>query len=84
MAWILVALMLGNAGAMLVMAWGLPPERARLYYAALLLLAVNLVLTLTDQVGTLDVIFLVVEVALAALVIAHRRQYRPVSRDTRA
>lgn len=69
-------LMFGNAAAMLIVGLGL--GRQRLFYAlALALLAVNTVLTLTDEVGFFDWATLAIDLILLGLLIATRRSYFP-------
>ena len=62
-------LMFGNAGAMVVSGFGLGKWRG-FYYLALAVLLVNIVLTFTDQVGLLDILTFVLDLALLVLLIA--------------
>lgn len=68
-------LMLGNAVVMLVSAWGLG-RRSRLFYLfAVAVLVVNIILTITDQVGWLDVLTGLLDLVLLALLAAMRGRY---------
>lgn len=72
---VIAVLMLGNAGAMLVSGIGLG-RRSRLFYLrALAVLLVNLVLTVTDQVGLLDVLTGALDLVLLGLLIAVRKRH---------
>jgi hypothetical protein len=74
-AGIIAILMLGNAGAMLLSGIGLG-RRSRLFYVfALGVLLVNLVLTVTDQVGLLDLLMGALDLVLLGLLIAVRDRY---------
>jgi len=79
-AWITGILMLGNVGAMLLSGIGLGTRRRHFFLFALAVLVVNLVLTLTDQVGLFDWITLGIDLVLLALLVATLRLYtRPSS-----
>lgn len=68
--WLIAALMAGNAAAMAICAWGLG-WRLRLFdFFALLVLAINILLTFTDQFGYLDLLTLLLDLVLFILVIA--------------
>jgi hypothetical protein len=68
--WLLVALMAGNAAAMAACAWGLGLRKKTFDLFALLVLAVNIMLTFTDQFGLLDLLTLLLDLVLFMLVIA--------------
>lgn len=72
---IIAALMLGNAAAMWVSGYGLGKNRKIFYYFGIVVLFVNLVLTVTDQVGLIDWITLVIDLVLAGLFLATRKSY---------
>ena len=74
-AWIVSILMFGNAGAMLWSGVGIGRQQKWFYYLAIAVLIVNIVLTVTDQFGALDLITLVIDLALFGLLIATRRRY---------
>ena len=75
MAWIIGILMLGNVGAMLLSGIGLGTRRRLFFLFALAVMVVNLVLTLTDQVGLFDWLTLGIDLVLLALLVATRRLY---------
>jgi hypothetical protein len=68
-------MMFGNAGAMVVCGVGLGTKRLGFYYLALAVLLVNIVLTFTDQVGLLDILTFLLDLALLVLLIATGKQY---------
>ena len=74
-AWIVAILMFGNAGAMLWSGVGIGKQQKRFYYLAVAVLIVNIILTVTDQFGILDLITLVIDLALFGLLIATRKRY---------
>jgi lysylphosphatidylglycerol synthetase-like protein (DUF2156 family) len=78
LGWGIAILMLANAGVMLWASRGIGRQQKRFYYLALAVLAVNIVLTVTDQFGALDLITLVMDVVLFALLIATRGEYSSV------
>ena len=73
--WVVAVLVVANAGAMLVAALGLRNRHRLCYYFALALLVANLVLTVTDQFGIFDLITLLIDTALFALLIGTRKRY---------
>jgi hypothetical protein len=76
-AWILTGLMLANALAMLLLAWGIVKRRRLVYYLALALILVNILLSVTDEFGPLDLVSLMLGLAILVLLVAGRRQYLP-------
>ena len=54
--WIVGILMLGNCAAMLLCGVGLATQQKIFYYLALAVLVINIVLTVTDEFGILDLI----------------------------
>jgi lysylphosphatidylglycerol synthetase-like protein (DUF2156 family) len=73
--WISGLLMFGNAATMLLSVLGLGTRRRLFYFFSLAVLAVNLVLTFTDQVGFLDWITFAIDLVLIALLVATRKLY---------
>ncbi len=67
--WVLAVLIAGNAAAMAVCAWGLGQRGKLFIYLALLVLAVNILLTFTDQFGLLDLLTLLLDLVILALVL---------------
>jgi len=72
--WIIAILMAGNASMMLLSGWGLGTGHRLFYYLALIVMAVNIILTFTDQFGLLDFLTLVIDLAILALLIACRKR----------
>lgn len=72
---IIALLMVANAAVMLWLAWGIGQQSRRFYLLALAVLAVNIVLSITDQVGIWDLISLGVTLALFVLLLATRSHY---------
>lgn len=68
--WVVVILMFGNALAMLISGIGITTQHKLFYFFALAILAVNIILTFTDQFGMFDFITLVVDLVILALLIA--------------
>jgi hypothetical protein len=71
--WTIAILMVGNAGMMILSGWGLGTGRRPFYYLALAVMAVNIILTFTDQFGLLDLLTLVIDLAIVAILIAGRQ-----------
>jgi hypothetical protein len=74
-ALVVAILMFGNAGAMALSGALLPRRRLIFYLFALAVLAINIVLTFTDQVGALDWITFAVDMVLVGILIVARRQF---------
>jgi len=75
MAWIIAILMAGNASAMFLAGWGIGKRHKWFYYLGIAVLAVNIVLTVTDQFGLLDLLTLLIDVTLLVLLLATRSRY---------
>ncbi len=75
-ALIVAALMAANAGAMLVAGIGIGRRRRLFYFFAMAVLAVNIVLTFTDEFGLLDLATLLIDLVLLGLLVASRAEYR--------
>ncbi len=75
-AWVIAAMMILYAGALVWIAWRLGTrQRRRSYYFAIATVIVTLILTITDQFGFWDLIVLILNLVLLALLIATRRRY---------
>jgi len=74
--WIIGVLMLVNTLAMLWVAAGLGKQQRRFYYPALLLMVMNIVLTVTDQMGVFDWAVLVLDAAILVLLLATGKLYK--------
>ncbi len=68
--------MLGNAAALLLCAWLLRRPGSLALPATTAVLAINILLTFTDQVGILDVATAVLDVVLLGIVLAAFRAAR--------
>jgi hypothetical protein len=79
MLWIIAILMAGNAGMMLLSGWGLGTGRRLFYYLALAVMAINIILTFTDQFGLLDLLTLGIDLAILGLLIASRSRQSQVT-----
>lgn len=73
--WVVGILMFGNAGAMLLAGIGIGKPRRLFYLFAMAVLAVNIILTFTDQFGIFDLLTLLVDLALLAFLILARSWY---------
>jgi uncharacterized membrane protein (DUF2068 family) len=72
---VIAVLMFGNSVAMLLVGWGLGRRNHWLYYFALAVLAINILLTFTDQFGILDLITLLVDIGIVVLLVLNIRHY---------
>jgi chromate transport protein ChrA len=82
MAWILAALMFANAAVMLWIGWGLGRKPKPFYNLALAVLAVNLSLTVTDEFGFYDLIVLLLDAGMVALLVFTRAKYLSAGGDS--
>lgn len=73
---LMAVMMLINAAVFMVSGYGLGKRNRWLYYLGLAVVSVNLVLTVTDQVGFYDWIVLVINVVLLVLLVAARKEFR--------
>jgi len=80
MAVVIGGMMFGNALLMLVSGLCIGKARKLSFVFALAVLAINILLTLTDQFGVYDFATLVIDLAILGLLLAARRWYlqRPV------
>jgi hypothetical protein len=62
-------MMFGNAGAMLLSAWLLPKKRMPFVIFALVILAINILLTFTDQVGFWDWATVLIDFTLVGILL---------------
>lgn len=72
---IVAVLMFANAAAMMGSGLGLGTRRRIFYYLALGVLAANILLTFTDQFGTFDLLTLLIDLAIVAMLTADRQRY---------
>ncbi len=71
--WLLVGLMAGNVLALLFSAWGIGRGGRWLYRFAVVVVGVNLILSLTDEFGLLDLLSLLLDSLLLLLLLAARQ-----------
>jgi hypothetical protein len=76
--WIVAVLMFGNAAALAWLAWVLGKRRTVWYLVAVAVLAVNILLSVTDEFGLLDLVVLLADGALLILLLAARTRFLPV------
>ena len=74
-AWVVVALMFANALVLLLVAWGLGRGSRFLFWLGLAQVAVNLLLSVTDQIGLWDLLVLLLNAITLALLFAQRRRF---------
>lgn len=77
--WVVVALMAAYVAALLFLGWGIGRHRL-IYYLALAVIAVTVLLTVTDQFGVLDLAVLVLNLVLLGVLVATRSLYVPRKR----
>jgi lysylphosphatidylglycerol synthetase-like protein (DUF2156 family) len=63
-AWIIILLIAGNVAALVLCGYGLGTQRRGFFYLSLAVLLVNIVLTITDQFGLIDLLTLILELFL--------------------
>jgi len=67
--------MIANAAAMLAAGLLIHRRNAALYFTALLILVVNILLTFTDQFGLIDFITLLVDLILVLILLSARKEF---------
>ncbi len=72
---VIAVLMVGNAIAMAVSGYVLSQKVRWSYYLAMAVLGINIILTVTDQVGTLDWITLIIDLIILGILIRIREEY---------
>ena len=72
---VMAGLMLGNAAALAVAGWGLGQRTPLFYFFALAVLVVNMVLTITDQMGVWDWLTLVFDAVILGLLLSVGKRY---------
>ncbi len=73
--WIVGILMFGNAGAMLLAGFGIGRPRRLFFLFAIVVLAINIFLTFTDQFGIFDFLTLLVDIVALTLLVLSRSWY---------
>jgi len=74
--WVIAILMVGNGGAMVFSNYTLSRRVRWSYLLAMLVLGINIILTVTDQVGIFDWITLLIDLVLLSILFAIRKEYR--------
>lgn len=72
---IIALLMFGNVGAMILAAFGLGKRRQAAYFFALAVLFINIVLTFTDQFGLFDLLTLLIDLIILAVLIGKKQSF---------
>ena len=72
---ILATLMFVNAGLYLWAGWGIRRRKRRFYFLGIGVLALNIVLTFTDQMGFYDWATLLIDLAALILLVVTRSRY---------
>jgi hypothetical protein len=78
-SWVIPILMAGNALALLACGIGIGRRTRIFYFLALAVIAINILLTLTDQVGLFDYLTLLVDLVILVLLVASRQAFTPSS-----
>jgi len=73
--------MLGNVGAMLIAGVGIAKRNQWSYYFGLAVLAINIVLTITDEFGVFDLLTLIIDLVLLGLLIVTKSFYHRSTDD---
>ena len=73
--WVIAILMLGNVAAFLWCSWAVQ-KQSRLYHVMIIaILGVNIFLTFTDEFGLMDLLTLLLDLVLLALVLSDFRKF---------
>lgn len=75
MAAIIAMLMFVNAAVLIWIGWGIGKGQRLYYYFGLLVLAGNIILTLTDEFGIFDLVTLILAAGLLILLIVTKSKY---------
>jgi hypothetical protein len=73
--WVIAVLMVGNAGAMAFSGYFLSKKARWSYLLAVIVLSINIILTVTDQVGIFDWITLLIDLVLMIILLTLRKEY---------
>jgi hypothetical protein len=72
---VVAILMFANVGTMLLSAWLIGKRKKLFYGLALAILLVNIVLTFTDQFGLFDLLTLIIDLILLAILLVKRKLF---------
>ena len=73
--WLLGMLMVGNGAVLAAVGFGLNERPKLFYWLGLAVLAVNILLTFTDQFGFWDLATLLIDLVVFSLLISERKHY---------
>ena len=77
--WIIALLMFVNSAVLIWIGWGIGKGLKIYFYLAILVLAGNIILTLTDEFGLIDLITLIVNIGLLVLLLVTRAKFNAES-----
>lgn len=77
--WIIAGLMFVNSTVLIWIGWKLKEARRFYFYLALLVLAGNILLTVTDEFGIFDLVTLIIAISLLILLLVTRSKYLAAS-----
>jgi len=76
-ALVIAVMMFGNAAVLLVCAWGVTTGKQWWYLLAIAVLAINILLTFTDQIGLMDLLTVLIDIGLLLLLVIKRAVFLP-------
>jgi hypothetical protein len=77
---VIAFLMFANAAALLICGLGIASGKSWFYLLAIAVLAVNILLTVTDQFGIIDLLTLLLDLSLLTLLLVKRYLFLPSQR----
>jgi hypothetical protein len=80
--WVITILMIANATVMIWFGVMLSSGRARVIFLAILYMALNVVLSITDQFGWIDAIILLLNLCLLGMLFLTRHRMKQTARAT--
>lgn len=73
--WVVTGLMFANALVMVWLGWGIGRQLRCIFYLAVAYMVMNIILTITDDFGLADLIYLILSIGLLGLLLATSRYY---------
>lgn len=73
--WVVMGLIFANALVMVWLGWGIGGQSRCIFYQAVAYMVVNIILTITDDFGLADLIYLILSIGLLGLLLATSRYY---------